>query len=156
MSSPIAVYLEDHLAGAQVALQVLKSMRDEQAHPKFRELAAELLPQVAKDDDTLRSILSSVGGTPSTSKQACGWLFEKLSRIKLGHAGSADFTLFESVELLTLGILGKLSLWKALEAVSAKDPALASWDFHELATRAQRQFERVESERLRLAAETLI
>ena len=67
-----------------------------------REFAAALYPQIEEDDATLRSIITSLGGKPSATKQASGWLLEKAFRMKLGHTGSADFSLSESLELLCL------------------------------------------------------
>jgi hypothetical protein len=148
---PITVYLDDHLAGAQMALEVLRTMQEQHDHPRFRDFAASLVPAIAEDDATLRSIIESFGTTPSRTKQAGGWLLEKASRLKLGHAGSLDFSLFESLELLCLGILGKQSLWKALEACAPSEPRLSHWDFRDLICRAQQQFDRVEHERIALA-----
>jgi hypothetical protein len=154
MSHPLVIYLNDHIGGAQIALETLRSMREEQDHPKFRRFADSLYPQIAEDDATLRGIIESFGEKPSSTKQLSGWLLEKGSRIKLGHTGSADFALFESLELLCLGILGKLSLWRALGVVTS-EPKLQAWDFLELSHRAQNQSKQVEQQRIALARSVL-
>ena len=113
MSEPHVTYLNDHLAGAQVAVQLLESMRNQNDDQEFRQFASVLLPEIQSDDRTLRHIAEEIGSGPSGVKQVCGWLVEKAARLKLGHTGSKSFELFQSIELLALGVQGKLSLWKA-------------------------------------------
>lgn len=155
MSEPLAIYINDHLGGAQIAVQVLEAMRDQHDDPAFREFAAELLPEVREDDRTVRSILEKIGSTPSAIKQAGGWLLEKLGRLKLGHSGSTNFEMFESLELLAVGIQGKLCLWKALQVAARNDSRLREYDFEALITRAQQHYDAVESQRLHLAETVL-
>jgi hypothetical protein len=155
MSDPLATYLNDHLGGAQIALQLLEAMRDQHDEQRFRDFAEKLLPRIQADDQTLRSITEKIGSSPSTVKQAGGWLLEKASRLKLGHTGSADFEMFESLELLALGILGKLSLWKALRASAERNARLVEYDFQALIRRAEQQYDMVESQRLELARTVL-
>jgi hypothetical protein len=63
--------------------------------------------------------------------------------------------MFEFLELLVLGINGKLCLWKALQAASGLDLRLREYDFEELVGRAQQQSDKVESLRLDLAQTVL-
>jgi hypothetical protein len=151
MSEALVTYLNDHLGGAQIAVQLLEAMRDQHDDQDFRQFASVLLPEIEADDLTLRHIAEKVGSGPSAVKQVGGWILEKAARLKLGHTGSRDFELFESVELLTLGILGKLSLWKALQAASTSDSRLREYDFETLIRRAQDQYEQAERRRLNLA-----
>jgi hypothetical protein len=155
MSEPLTIYINDHLGGARIAAQVLEAMRDQHDDSRFREFADLLLPEIQSDDRTLRSIAEKVGPGPSALKDAGGWLLEKFARLKLGHTGSTDFAMFESVELLTLGIHGKLCLWKALQAASHSDARLREYDFDNLIHRAEWQYDKVESERLNLAQTVL-
>jgi hypothetical protein len=155
MSDNLATYLRDHLGGAKIAIQVLEGMQDQHDDQRFREFAGGLLQEVMSDDHTLRLIAEKIGSGPSVAKQAGGWLLEKLARLKLGHTGSTNFEMFESLELLALGINGKLCLWKALNSASRFDSRLSEYDFEELISRAQGQYETVESERLKLAQTVL-
>ena len=59
--------------------------------------------------------------------------------------------MFESLELLVLGIRGKLCLWTALQAASGSDARLREYDFETLIHRAQDQYDQVESRRVDLA-----
>jgi hypothetical protein len=156
MSDPLATYLNDHLGGAQIALQVLETMRDQHDDRRFREFASALLPEIQADDQTLRSIAEKTGSGLSIAKQAGGWLLEKMSRVKLGHSGSTNFEMFESLELLSLGTQGKLCLWKAHRTAMDADPRLRGYDFEKLGARAAAQYEQVERQRLDLARTVLV
>jgi hypothetical protein len=151
MSEPLSTYLDDHLGGAQIAIQLLEAMRDRHDNQRFRDFASLLLPEIDADDRTFRSVAEKVGASPSLAKQVGGWLLEKASRLKLGHTGSTDFDMFESLEFLALGIHGKLCLWKALQAASGLDSRPREYNFAELIVRAEQQYNKVESQRLDLA-----
>ena len=152
MSESLGIYLRDHLGGVQVAVELLEGMCKHQEDARYRDLAKRLLPEIQTDDNTLRSIIEAIGEDPSAIKNAGGWLLEKLTRLKLGHTRSAGLELFEALEMLSLGIAGKRSLWKALQVVSKADGRLNRFDFGTLLHRADDQFQSVEEERLRLAA----
>jgi hypothetical protein len=155
MSDPLVAYLNDHLGGAEVAVQVLEAMRNQHDDPRFREFAAGLLPEIQADHAKLRSIAEKIGPGPSAIKQAGGWLLEKLARFKLGHTGSSNFEMFESLEFLAVGIQGKRCLWKALKVASRLDSRLQEYDFEALDRRAQQQYDKVDRERLDLAQTVL-
>lgn len=155
MSESLVTYLNDHLAGAQVAIQLLESMRNQNDDQELRQFASVLLPEIQADDQTLRHIVENIGSGPSGIKQVGGWLLEKTARLKLGHTGSRSFELFQSMELLALGVQGKLSLWKGLRAALGQDARLRGYDFDSLIVRAQEQYDKVESQRLKLAQSVL-
>jgi hypothetical protein len=58
--------------------------------------------------------------------------------------------------MLSLGIAGKQSLWKALRIASNEDHRLREYDFDLLLRRAEDQFELVEQERLRLVPRVFV
>jgi hypothetical protein len=156
MSESLGIYLRDHLGGAQIAVQLLEAMCNRQEDERYREFAKRLLPDIQSDDNTLRSIIEAIAEEPSGIKNAGGWLLEKLTRLKLGHTRSVGLELFESLEMLSLGIAGKRSLWKALEVISKEDIRLAKFDFNTLLHRADEQYQAVEQERLRLARQVFV
>jgi hypothetical protein len=155
MTDSLSTYLADHLSGAQIAIEVLDAMRDQHDDPHFRQFAESLLPEIRADAQTLHSIAEKIGSGPSAIKQARGWLLEKATRFKLGHTGSADFAMFETLEFLALGIQGKLCLWKALGAFAKLDSRLREYDLEELINRAGQQYGKVENERVALAGAVL-
>ena len=156
MPEPLAIYLKDHLAGARVALNQLEAMCNEHEDERYREFAKRLLPDIQSDDNTLRSIVEAIDEEPSGIRNAGGWLLEKMARLKLGHTKTEGFELFESLEMLSVGIIGKRSLWKALQIVSKEDSRLLKFDFDTLLHRADDQFQSVEEERLRLVPRVFV
>jgi hypothetical protein len=77
MSEALITYLNDHLGGAQVAVQLLEAMRDQNDEQEFRQFASVLLPEIKADDLTLHHIAEKTGSGPSAVKQVGGWLLEK-------------------------------------------------------------------------------
>lgn len=74
MSDPLVTYVNDHLGGAQVGVQLLEAMRDQQDDQEFRQFASVLLPEIQADDLALRRIAERIGSGPSSIKQLGGWL----------------------------------------------------------------------------------
>ena len=54
MSDPLAIYLHDHLAGSNFAIELLEFLRDQHAGQKLGDAAGELLAEVEKDRKTLQ------------------------------------------------------------------------------------------------------
>ena len=155
MSDPLAIYLNDHMAGAGVAIDLLKTMKERHDDAALSQFAACLLVEDEEDEETLRCIAKNIGSGPNVFKEAAAWLAEKASRLKLGASSSGDFGTFEALEFLSLGIQGKLSLWMALKVVAVSDARLTVPDFEKLIVRAKTQYGRVEERRLSLAANSL-
>jgi hypothetical protein len=153
MSDPLKTYLNDHLAGARLAIDLLEAMRDRHKTEPLGQFAESILAEVTKDRDTLQQLADKIGAGPNTLKEFGAWLSEKASRMKLGGA-DGDFEVFEALEFLSLGIQGKLSLWHALQATDS-DPRLSDLDLTRLIARAESQYEQVEARRLATAATAL-
>jgi len=151
MSEPLAIYLYDHLAGASLAIELLKSMRDQHSGAPLGEFAATLLAEIEADHVVLRALAERTGSGSSAVKQLGAWLTEKVSRLKLSGQSENDFRTFEALEFLQLGIHGKWALWRALDAVVAKDVRLQGTDFANLIARAELQEAEVEHRRLEVA-----
>ena len=75
----LPTYLQDHLAGALHAIELLKSMRDHFAGEPLGTFAAEVLAQVEADRDVLARIAESAGGSPGGVKEWGAWLAEKVA-----------------------------------------------------------------------------
>jgi len=151
MSDPLAIYLHDHLAGATVAIFLLKSMQRNNAGEPLGQFAKNLLADIEADRDVLRGLAEQVGVGYSAFKELAGWLSAKVSRVKLGGRSPSGFGTFEALEFLQLGIHGKWALWQALAVVATTDERLRGTDFLRLATRAATQESLVEQQRLQAA-----
>jgi hypothetical protein len=144
------VYLNDHLAGAMLGSDLAKQIRDQNENTPLGELMQSLAPQIEEDRQTLTGLMQRMDISTSPVKQAGAWVTEKVSRAKFGGLASGEPQLgtFMAIESLAFGVLGKLSLWRALAQVADEYPAIASVDLNELIDRAQTQYDRLEHQRL--------
>jgi hypothetical protein len=113
MSDNLKTYLQDHLAGALHAIELLKTMRDHNLGDPLAEFASRLLAEVEADRDVLAALNEKLGGSSGGPKEWGAWLTEKASRLKLKHGTGDGLGTFESLEFLVLGIHGKRALWSA-------------------------------------------
>jgi hypothetical protein len=151
MSDSLVTYIEDHKAGAALAIDLLQAMKARHEDESLSQFAGSILVGVEEDEETLRSLAKEVGTGSNILKEAAAWVGEKASRVKLGAGLSGDFGTFEALEFLTLGIQGKLSLWHALQVVARTDARLGGVDYDVLIARAEDQYKRVEERRLAMA-----
>src|SRR4051794_6172184 len=149
----IATYLEDHLSGAVGGITMLEVLRDEHLNHPLGGFATELLAEIEADKITLQKLMEQLGLTSSTPKEAAAWIAAKVSRVKLGYSVAGEFGVFEALEALSLGILGKRALWRALEVSSPS--GLHDFDFKQLVARAETQHAQVEEYRLKYAMSAL-
>ncbi len=154
----IATYLNDHLAGSVVALELLEHLEAAHSGTEIGRFAAELRADVAADRQELEALMERLGVSQSRTRRATAWLAEKATELKLRLDDPADgaFRLFESLEALSLGIEGKRALWQALAAAADTAPALQVADYAGLTWRAEEQRRRVEAARLEAARKALI
>jgi hypothetical protein len=150
MPTNLTTYLHDHLAGAQFATSLLSDLSQQQIDEPLARFAAELLVEIEEDQQTLEGFLSHLDSSPSVMKEASAWLTQKAARMKL-QLSSDPFSQFETLELLSLGILGKAALWKAIQNLSLANDL----DFPTLIDRAARQHSIVEELRLDFAKRVL-
>jgi len=151
----LEIYLNDHLAGVVVALELLEDL--EREGTGLTRSLTELRADIEADRQELLALMRKLGIEESRSRKVSGWLTEKVARIKMrvDDKASGSLRLLESVEAIALGIHGKLALGLALSAVSEIYPALRSVDYEVLAHRAQEQRQRVEVLRLNAAKAAL-
>jgi hypothetical protein len=147
--------LEDHLAGAAYAIDLLGAIRERHADESLGQFAAGMLVELEADSAILKELAERIGRGPSGLKGVSAWIAEKVSRLKLKHDSSDGLGTFEALEFLAVGIQGKLALWRALTAVSPGDARLDQVDFDHLVERAEIQHSRMEERRLEAARTAL-
>ena len=132
--------------------KALESIRSENEGTPLGELLARLATEIETDRGTLETLMLGLGIETSTVKQAAGWMLERLSRLRFDErvTHSAAITRLMQLETLSLGIEGKLMLWKALQQVG--ETAFEGVDFAGLVSRAEAQRKDLEQFRLEAAA----
>jgi hypothetical protein len=149
----IAIYLNDHLAGAtggaELARRALGANRGTPFEAPLERLAAE----IEEDRATLADVMARLGVARDPLKVWAAWAAEKLGRAKLNGrlAGYSPYSRVLELELLGLGVEGKRALWRALERIAGEDARLTGVDLPGLARRAEAQRRLIERERLRAA-----
>lgn len=154
MSNTLVSYLHDHLAGARFAINLLESLRAAEQPVAVRKLADELLYEIAEDREVLERLADKIGKPQNTLKEGVAWLAQKASLWKLGDG--SQLGAFESLETLSLGIMGKLALWRALRVLQPDEPVLFDTNLEQLCMRAENQFFRVERLRIKLVRKALV
>ncbi len=153
----IATYLNDHLAGSVAALELLAHLEAAHEGTPLEGFLIALQADIAEDKEELESLMKRLNVSESLPRKASAWIAGKMTELKLRLDDSAggDLHLFESLEALSLGIEGKLSLWRSLISASEISPALRIADYERLARRAVEQRSRVEAVRLEAAKKAL-
>ena len=128
----LAVYLNDHHAGSVVGVEL-------------------------SDRASLQRIMERFGVKEDKVKSGAAFVGEKLGRLKPNAQLTGYSPLSRVVELegLSLGVTGKLGLWRALRNVSDSDERLDPEELDALIVRAEQQREGLEQHRLSAVAEAL-
>jgi hypothetical protein len=158
MDPDLLRYLNDHLAGAAGAVDLIRSLaktaEDSEDHRFFTELEAK----VEKDRALLDKMIAVLGHDGSAILQAAGHLTAKASRLKLRWEGlePGELGRFEAMEMLALGIQGKRLLWRMAAELVRWIPEWSGIDFRGLEQEAIAQRDTVEALRLRAGRAALI
>ena len=144
----LGTYLNDHLAGAVAALELIEHRQEEYKDEPLGRFFESLKADIEADKETLRDVMRSLEIKESTVRQTGAWAAEKVVRAQLKIAGDQS-GLVLALEGLIMGIFGKRMLWQSLSAANA--PNTSQWDFVQLQRRAEDQIERTEAERMKAA-----
>ena len=154
----LVTYLNDHMAGAVAALEVLEHVIEQHAtHPASPKLQL-VKADIEADRRELELLVEHLGERESVARKTVGWLAERAVRMKLraDDPGDGALRLFESVEMISLGIEGKLGLWRTLASLRDGIRELNTVDFERLIRRAQEQREVLEQIRYEVARAAFI
>ncbi len=155
-SKYLATYLNDHLAGSTIGLELARRAASEHHDTPLGAFLAQLADEIAADRQALQELMSVVGAGVDRKKVVVAWLAEKAGRLKPNAHLLTPSPLSPLIELeaLVLGIEGKRLLWRALREV-ADEHGLPADRLDELAARAARQRDDVERERVALVGRAL-
>jgi hypothetical protein len=153
----LAIYLNDHLAGATVGRELARrAAHNNRDTPDWGAFLGQLAREIDADRGSLLTVMGRLNVRVDRLKVLAGWGGEKVGRLKLNGRlrGYSPLSRIVELEGLALGVHGKLSLWRTLDRLSV-DVSDATLDFGELQRRAQDQLERIEGHRLRAVDEAL-
>jgi hypothetical protein len=156
-SDALDTYLNDHLAGSTVGVELAHQIRERSQGSPLAEVMEALTRQIEEDRETLIGLMESIGTAKSPVKQAAGWVTEKASRVKFSGlmSGTSEQGMLMALESLALGVEGKRALWTMLKEVRTVHPPLTSIDLDALVDRATEQRAALEAERLAVGRRVL-
>ncbi|HEY0516127.1 MAG TPA: hypothetical protein VGD00_03310 [Solirubrobacteraceae bacterium] len=147
MADLLAIYLNDHLAGAVAGCELAgriagQNKRDERFGPDLDGLAVE----VREDRETLRELLRHLAIGEDRIKQLGTWTLEKIGRLKLNGSllGYSPLSRVEELEAMRMAVTGKRLMWVALRELAPQDPRLQVDETERMIERADRQLETIE------------
>jgi hypothetical protein len=146
----LAIYLNDHLAGSIGGVETARRARGSNEGTEFGAPLATLVAEIEADRETLEAVMKELDVARSRIKPAIGWLGEKLGRLKPNGQlrGYSPLSRVVELELLLLGISGKLRLWLLLDELVGDR---LDTDFAALAKRAEAQRATVEDLQVKAA-----
>ncbi len=153
MGDRLAIYLNDHLAGATAGVELARRLRgSNRDDPEFGPVLAEVCAEIEADRETLEAVMDRLGVGKSKLKPLAAILGERLGRLKLNGQlrGYSPLSRLDELELLQIGVAGKRRLWRALEHTLADD--LSGFELGALAERATGQLRQLEVLHLKAAA----
>ncbi len=154
---PLAIYLNDHLAGATGGLELARRVAGAGQAPAPPAELRQFAQEVAEDRDALLRIMGTLGLPVRSYKVWAAWAGEKAGRLKPnGHLTTrSPLSNLEELELLRLGVEGKAAGWRTLRALADRDRRLEAGQLDELIARARRQAGFLEESRIRAAGQVI-
>jgi hypothetical protein len=155
VSAKLAIYLNDHLAGATAVVELARRMSASNRANPYATTISELATELEHDRDLLIEVMERLSISRDRLKLAASWLAEKLGRFKLNGelVRYSPLSRLEELEVLSLGVQGKLALWEVLRITHGVDPRLHGIDLETARGRARGQRRRIEGLRRRAARE---
>jgi hypothetical protein len=149
----LGIYLNDHLAGSVIGYEIAKRCRSNNDGTPLGDFLGTLVTEIEEDRRALEQVMDRLGVRRNPAKQAGGWVVEKMGRLKLNGRlfGYSDLSRVEELEGLTVGVAGKLSLWRNLEKIAATDERLVSAPIAGVIERSERQLHDLEKHRVEAA-----
>ena len=150
----LAIYLQDHYAGSTGGLEMARRTAKANGGTEFGGPLTRLAAEIGEDRDTLKRIMARLEAGRAPVKAALAWGAEKAGRLKPNGQlrGYSPLGRVVEIEALVTGVSGKLSLWRALQAIAPTEPRLDAAQLADLAGRAEDQLTRLHGLRDRAAA----
>ena len=140
-SDLLAIYLNDHLVGATVGLDLVRRAQGSNAGTPLGDFLAGLAIEIEQDKEALERMMERLGVGKDRLKLAAGWSAEKAGRLKLNGRLTSYSPLSRLVEVegLLIGVSGKRAGWLALLEIAPREPRLDAEELQRLVTRAETQ-----------------
>lgn len=139
----LAIYLQDHHAGAQAGLALARRAAANQAATSAGPVLGRLIEDIEQDEAALEQVMDQVGARPSPLKRFGAIVLERAGRFKANGQLLGDSPLSPVIELegLLSGIKSKQHVWMLLrDTVGLR---LSGVDAQHMIDRADDQLDRL-------------
>ena len=149
--SALETYLNDHFAGATAGVNLAKMAAEEHKGDEHGAFFGEISSEISADYEKLQGLMESLGVEESATKGALAEIGSKMMAPKFTAGSDDELNAFVTIETLSIGVEGKVCMWKALKTVESEYPAFKEYDIDELLARATSQREKIEAQRQKMA-----
>lgn len=151
----LEVYLTDHLAGATAGVNLAQMAAQEHRADEHGAFFGEIASEIKADFGVLEQLVEDLRIQKSATKTAAAEIGSKMMAPKFVGGDDDELNAFITLETLSMGVEGKVCMWKALKTVASGHPELERLDLDDLIARGESQRERIESTRLEIAPQAL-
>ena len=153
----LAIYLNDHLGGATAGRELAGRAAHNNRASSYGSFLADLADQIDTDRRSLLEIMRVLNVRVDRIKILAGWGAEKVGRLKFNGRlrGYSPLSRIVELEALSLGVHGKLALWRTLRELDLAELRSGPVPLTDLIGRAEQQLAGLESHRLQAVAEAL-
>jgi hypothetical protein len=149
----LGIYLNDHLAGATVGVELVRRARRSNRGTELGRFLETLEGELEEDRRSLEEVIRQLGFRASATKRAAAVVAERAGRLKPNGqiTGYSPLSRVLELEGLTIGVAGKRSLWRNLHEAADVAERLDGVDLDRLLRRAEDQLARIEPHRVEAA-----
>ena len=142
----LRIYMADQLALGVLWREIARRSRRSNDGTPVGDAVARVADEIAEDVATFEQIMSRLGIPRARIKPALAVAGERFGRLKLnGHlTGYSPLSRFEELDVLRMGIDGKMVLWGNLRDLAGLRERLPDVDFDALIERARAQRDTIE------------
>lgn len=143
----LAIYMNDQLALGVLWREIARRCARSNHGTETGAAAGRVADAIAADVATFERIMRELGVPKTHAKPVLAMAGERLGRLKLNGRlrGYSPLSRFEELDVLVMGIDGKVVLWQNLRDLAGLGARLPDVDFDELIARARRQRAELES-----------
>ena len=153
----LRIYMSDQLALGVVWRELARRALGAAEGTPDADVLRPVADAIAEDVATFAQMMRRLGFSTRTPKVAAAILAERAGRLKLNGriVRRSPLSRFQELDVLVMGIEGKVVLWQNLRAGAGLDARLPDVDFDRLIERAREQRARLEPLHAHAAREAL-
>jgi hypothetical protein len=149
--SALDTYLNDHIAGATAGTNLAKIAAEEHQTDEHGPFFSEIYAAVEKDFGILKDLAAALGVEESAGKGALAEIGSKMMAPKFTAGEDDQLNAFITLETLSIGVEGKVCMWKALKTIESDYAGFENFDLDDLLASAESQREKIEAQRQKIA-----